>query len=130
MSSRSPACMSSVALRMMPGSYTAPPHPGLERDERSEPRRPTRTIRLQASEGPLRACSARRLADLLAAGADHRLDEGAVGILVAALHQFRERLEAVRALVVGAGQIERKYRVVRGADHVEPLEARLDAAHG
>ena len=51
--------------------------------------------------------------DLLAAGADDRLDELPVRVLVAAIEQLAERVRPVRPLVVDAAEIERAERIVR-----------------
>ena len=64
--------------------------------------------------------------DALAAGADHRLDELAVGISVAAIDELRQRQRAIGSFVVDAGEIERTDRIVRRPDDEEPGEAAVE----
>src|SRR5262245_36652369 len=59
------------------------------------------------------------LADALAAGADDRLDELMVGVLVAAIQQFRQRLTAMRSIVVAAAEVERADGVVGRTNRVD-----------
>ena len=62
----------------------------------------------------------------LAAGADDRLDELAVGILVAAIDELAERLSPVGSFIVHPSEIQRPERIVRGADDEETGEATLE----
>src|SRR5215213_7610774 len=54
----------------------------------------------------------RLVPDAIAGGADHRFDELAIRVFVAAVHQLAEALRTLRAIVVAAGEIERADRVV------------------
>ena len=56
---------------------------------------------------------------LFGPGPDDRFDELAVGVLVAAVEKLAHRLEAVGALVVNAGEIQRGQRIVAGTDQEE-----------
>ena len=60
--------------------------------------------------------------DAVSAGANHRLDELMIGILVAEAHQLGERLAPVGAIVVAAGEIERTDGIV-GRTHGEDADA-------
>ena len=61
--------------------------------------------------------------DPLAARADDRLDELAVGILVAAVEQLAQRVRAIGPFVVDAGEIERPQRIVRRTNDEQASEA-------
>ena len=56
---------------------------------------------------------------LLGAGADDRLDELAVGVLVASVHELAHGLDPVGSLVVDAAEIERGQRMVGRPDQEE-----------
>ena len=56
----------------------------------------------------------------IAARRDDRLDELAVGILVAAVDELGERVDAIGAFVVDAVEIERPERIVGGPHDEEP----------
>ena len=56
----------------------------------------------------------------LAAGTDDGLDELAVGVFVAAIHELRERLDAIRALIVHTREIKRAKRVVSRTNDKQP----------
>src|SRR5258708_7943125 len=60
--------------------------------------------------------------DAFAARGDDGLDELVVGVLVAAIHELGDRIEAIGPLVVDAGKIERAERIVRRTDEKEPAE--------
>ena len=64
--------------------------------------------------------------DALAAGADHRLDELAVGVAVAAIGELRQRQRAIGSFVVDAAEVERTDRIVPRADDEEPGEAAIE----
>ena len=61
--------------------------------------------------------------DLVAAGADDRLDKLTVGVLVSAIDELGERVRSIRAFVVHARKVERTERIVGRPDHEQPGEA-------
>src|SRR4051812_39755623 len=70
-----------------------------------------------------------RASEMLAAGADDRLDELAVRVFVAALHQLAQRLPPVRGLIIRGVEVERTKRIVSRTHDVDGVEAaarRLD----
>src|SRR5205814_536146 len=66
----------------------------------------------------LRAHSA--AAHFLAGGADDRLDELMISVLVAAIHELAEAVAALRQGIVAAAEVERADRVVTGMDREDP----------
>jgi len=64
--------------------------------------------------------------DPLSASADDRLDELAVGVLVAAIDELAERLPPIGSFIVNAGKIQRPERIVCGADDEETGESALE----
>ena len=74
---------------------------------------------LQPDGGRLTAIGAVDRFGLFGPGPDDRFDEQAVGVLVAAVQKLAHRLEAVGALVVNAGEIQRRQRIVAGTDEEE-----------
>ncbi len=50
--------------------------------------------------------------ELLTAGADDRLDELPIRVVVSVLHQFKHRLAAIGGRIVRAGEVERTDRIV------------------
>ena len=65
------------------------------------------------------------MGNAIARGAKERLDELAVGILVAAFHELLEGLDAIRLLVIRPGQVEWPDRVMRWANHVQTLKSMM-----
>src|SRR5574339_887984 len=59
----------------------------------------------------------------IATGGDDRLDELTVGVLVAAIDEFREAEMTIRPFVVDALEIERANGIVRGADEKHAVES-------
>src|SRR3954469_23713246 len=62
----------------------------------------------------------------LAAGADDRFDELTVSVLIPAIDQIGQHLCAIRALVVGATEIQRSERVVRRTNHEQPSKTAIE----
>ena len=61
--------------------------------------------------------------DAVSGRCDDRLDELAVGILVSAIDELRDRVDTVRSLVIDAGKVERTDRIVHRPNHEEPGES-------
>src|SRR4051812_15607903 len=62
----------------------------------------------------------------LAAGADDRFDKLTVSILIPAIDQLGQHLCPIRALVVGAIEIQRSERVVRRTNHEQTSETAIE----
>src|SRR5688572_18254269 len=68
--------------------------------------------------------------DAIAAGADDRLDELAVGILVAAIDELCDGMNAIRPFVEDAAEVERPQGIVDGTNHVEAGNAPREMLEG
>ena len=61
-----------------------------------------------------------------AAGAADWLDELPIGVFIAAIDQFGQRLGAIRPFVVDAGEIKRSKRIVRRANDEQAGKAAIE----
>src|SRR5215208_5451945 len=89
---------------------------------------PIQQFRLSLHLHPSAAAAIGRLdLDRLRTGTDHRLDELPIRVFIAAVEEFRDRLNAIGTFVVDAGKVQRAKRIVWRTDDEQTGEPAIEA---